>query len=293
MKSIQREFIPGSKWVYIKIYTGNKNGEEFFILKIIPIIIYLEKNNYIQKYFFIRYNDPDFHFRIRLFVNKIENISYIISSFHLKVLPYIKSKQIWKIQLDTYMREIERYSSLLIEDSESIFYIDSKYITKLISTIYRLKDESLRWKISLLLLDSYLNLFKLTIEQKIKVMSFLSSSFKTEFGFNKYNSKQLNLKYREEKNNIELILYANKEINPSINSIIKNREKEMMHIVDIILRKINCKRCNIEKYELLSHYIHMTFNRLFISNNRIYEMLIYEYMYRHYTSEVAKNKVLK
>lgn len=41
---------------------------------------------------------------------------------------------------------------------------------------------------------------------------------------------------------------------------------------------------------LLSSYTHMSLNRLFISKNRIYELVLYDFLRRYYTSEIAKRK---
>ena len=61
-------------------------------------------------------------------------------------------------------------------------------------------------------------------------------------------------------------------------------------------------RCNIEfvaytleeppffRTKLMGSYIHMLINRLFKSKQRLHEMVIYDFLFRYYKSEIAKKK---
>lgn len=80
MKEIQRAFIPGNKWLYFKLYTGYKTSDMILSKKIFVIINNLKRQNLIDKWFFIRYADPEHHIRIR-FLMKNE---YYIGKIHLK-----------------------------------------------------------------------------------------------------------------------------------------------------------------------------------------------------------------
>ena len=66
----QRTFIIGDNWLYYKIYTGAKTSELILTESIRPVVEELLKNNIIQKWFFIRYSDPHYHIRIRIYLNK-------------------------------------------------------------------------------------------------------------------------------------------------------------------------------------------------------------------------------
>ena len=63
---MDRFYLLGSKWLYLKIYTGIKVGEDLLIKDIYPIVIQLKKKGYVSEFFFIRYSDPDFHFRVHI-----------------------------------------------------------------------------------------------------------------------------------------------------------------------------------------------------------------------------------
>ncbi|SHM78977.1 thiopeptide-type bacteriocin biosynthesis protein [Flavobacterium xanthum] len=118
---MKREFCLGSEWLYYKIYTGVKTADLLLLEEFAPIIEQLKARKVIEKWFFIRYNDPDSHLRIRFLVTKPEGIATIISSFHLVFEKLLVNHLVWKVQTDTYKRELERYGEATMVDSETLF----------------------------------------------------------------------------------------------------------------------------------------------------------------------------
>lgn len=292
MKTIQRTYIPGSEWIYFKLYTGSKTADELLFRMIAPFVSNLHKKQLIKKWFFIRYNDTDFHLRIRFLVNNTNNIGDIINLFTKQLNYWIKNDLIWKVQIDTYNRELERYGNVLIEDAESLFWIDSEIALLIIKKIAVYGNETYRWMASLKMIDSLLSDFSLNVIEKQQLMETLSRSFKMEFGFNEHNSKQFNTKYRANKSIIESVLnntIDNKDAK-SVYSPVIYRSGRLAPVVESIKRKLKKENVTITLNELLASYIHMMINRLFRSKNRFHELIIYDFMRRYYTSEIAKLK---
>jgi thiopeptide-type bacteriocin biosynthesis protein len=289
MKNPQQTFILGSQWIYIKLYAGSKTVENL-LLQVIPVIIRdLHKKKSIEKWFFIRYSDPYFHLRIRLLITESKYIGEIINIFYKKLNQWNKNDLLWKIQYDTYGRELERYGGSLIHEAESVFCADSECILNIIKEIS--SNENCRWLIALKLIDSMLSDFNLLLQEKKKLMETWSLALKAEFGFNEYNSKQFNIKFREHKLMIESVLNGtmNDEFLQKSCIHIKKRSTRLVPIIDNINRKLITNKLNINLYTLLESYIHMMLNRLFKSKNRIYEMILYDFMRRYYASELAEN----
>ena len=287
MSTIQRIFIPGSQWVYLKLYTGEKIADDILTKAIAPILKTLQKKQYLKKWFFIRYSDPDFHLRIRLLVFDVQNIGEIVHFFYQKLYKLNQYHLLWKVQLDSYNRELERYDKNLIEEAESVFYLDSECILSILKKIN--SNENYRWMVALKLINELLSDFCFNIEVKQKLMEDLSKSFKAEFGFNTSNSKQFNTKFRENKNVVEAVLnntFYDKDF-VSLSNPIKKRSKELIPIVEQIVIKSKKNGVN----ELLKSYLHMMIDRLFCSKNRMHEMILYDFMYRYYTSEIAKKSI--
>ncbi|GHU61887.1 hypothetical protein FACS1894123_01930 [Bacteroidia bacterium] len=289
MKLVQRTFIPGSSWLYIKLYTGSKIADDLLIQAILPMIKEIRQKQYIVKWFFIRYSDPDFHLRLRLLVTDAKYTGEILNLFYKKLNPWNKSLMLWKMQLDTYNRELERYGGTLIEEAESFFYIDSECILSILKQLSI--NENHRWMIALKMIDTLLSDFNLDISQKLQLMESVSKSFKMEFGFNEFNAKQFNTKFRENKMLIESVLRntIQDETFLVLNKSIKKRSKKLVPVVN----RINTKLKKIKIEDLLKSYLHMMINRLFRSKNRLHELVLYDFMRRYYTSELAKQKYSK
>jgi len=109
MASIKRTFIPDDEWLYFKLYTGPKTSDFILIEVIKPIVKSLLKDSLIKKWFFIRFEDPEFHLRIRLHLNNNLSAGEVLSVFNKLCNPHVENETILRIQLDTYQREIERY----------------------------------------------------------------------------------------------------------------------------------------------------------------------------------------
>lgn len=294
MKTIQRLFMPGSKWVYMKIYTGEQTADRILVHDISYIINCLFRRKLIDKWFFIRYGDPDFHLRIRVLVKDESLVGDVLSVFYIRLRNLLHDRLVWKVQLDTYNREMERYGSYLLETTESLFCIDSENVLSVLKSLTD-KPESFRWMIGLKMIDSLLSNFQYNLSSKLRLMLLLSEGFKGEFGFDLYNSKQLNAKYREYRSLVGNIIkeYIEDESFLYLYHILLDKRHRYRLIINELLTKYKVDRCGLSMDSLLASYIHMMMNRLFKSKNRLYELVMYEFLYRYYKGEQAKEKYVK
>lgn len=289
----KRSFIIGDEWLYYKIYSGPKTSDLILTEVIKPIAESLLKEKIIDKWFYIRYSDPKNHLRLRLHYKDSESVSKIINSFHAHFNKYSFEDLIWKIQTDTYHRELERYGRNTMELSETLFYYDSKAISDFLSLIEGDEGEELRWLFGLRMVDTLLECFSYTLENKIYLVEFLKTRFGNEFGMNRFLKKQLDDKYRQKRKKIENFMFCDKkEIEEYIPilKILSNYKVFISPIAQSLHHIKAAEKLEIELENLLSSYIHMTLNRLFRSKNRLHELVCYDFLYRHYTSVLARNK---
>lgn len=279
MKQIKRSFYPGSEWLYIKIYAGVGTCDELITDVLYKLSHKLERMGMISKWFFIRYSDPDFHLRYRLLLTDKSKMSDIISMLNTKLSKYILNHLVYRVSIDTYTREIERYGMSVMEDTETLFYENSKQISLLLGTI-RATNENYRWMSAFLLIDSFLESLGLTLEEKHTMMEHLNNSYCREFGFGLHNSKQLNTMYRDRKKLIEQTLrheFSNSDFAP-----IYKLTGKFPVLKPSVARSLNKPSC-----------VHMMMNRLFSSKNRLHELLVYNFMNRYYKSCMARNAQIK
>lgn len=288
---IQRNFIIGNSWLYYKIYTGTKTSDVLLTKIIKPVTEQLIKNNIIDKWFFIRYADPKHHIRVRFHYSKPENVAHIINKLYPYFKEFVDHDLIWKIQIDTYQRELERYGINTIEEAEELFYYDSKMIADFVDMIEGMEGEELRWLFSLRAMDSHLNSFQYSDEEKLNLLDYLKTSFGKEFGMSRPLKKQLDDKYREYRKKIDAFMVFNSKENTyyaPILTVLNTKEIAIKEIVSKMLIHEKKGSLQIELNNLMASYLHMLMNRLFKSKNRLHELVCYDFLYRYYKSMLAR-----
>ncbi len=204
---IRRKFIPGSRWLYFKIYTGIKTADEVATRTLLPLLRELYEAKLIDDWFFIRYTDPDFHLRLRLLVARPEHYAAIFARIGSSVEPLVDNGAVVKVVCDTYVREIERYGAGTMEAVERLFGIDSRAVLELLDRVAEEpadRRETVRWQLALLLLDDAMTAFGREPEEKLRLFSNMAGNFKQEFGFTSHPfTRQINDKYRRYRAEIE------------------------------------------------------------------------------------------
>lgn len=291
---VTRNFAVGSSWLYLKIYCGVKTADKILTEVIRPIAEKYLDSNEIEKWFFIRYTDPQHHIRLR-FYKENGNFGDILKELHQLLQPYLHTNLISTIQSDIYKREIERYGTVNIENSETLFCYDSIAIVNILSQLAN--DDSgdvLRWQLALLGTDKLLTDFGLDLPAKKEFMTILQTGFHAEFGIrNKDAKKMLSDKFRTERKVITELLTKEFTESDAIFPIIKifeQRSQDLKPIIATILEQQKNQQLDVEFNDLLGSYIHMFINRFLRSKQRQHELVIYDFLVQFYTSELARKK---
>lgn len=282
---MQRVFCLGSEWLYYKIYTGVQTTDIILLEKLGPIIFQLTKRKIIQKWFFIRYRDTEEHFRIRFLIDNKNNFQKIVNAIYPIINELLQENLIWKVQIDTYKRELERYGALTIEDSEFLFWKDSEMTLHYLSLKKTFTKKELALLFSFCSIDSFLNSFSLSILDKCNLMNNLQHSFKEEFEADKILKKELDKNYRDLSTELKRFLEEDIQNDfPDFFKIIEEKQIQTSEKISAIKNKIQ-----IPLNDFLSSHIHMMINRQFTSKQRMYELIIYDHLYRYYKSRNHKD----
>ncbi|AJW62939.1 hypothetical protein VO54_01462 [Elizabethkingia miricola] len=271
---IKRRFVPGDHWLYLKIYTGIKTADIILEEVVNPLTISLLEDNSISHWFFIRYHDPEPHLRIRLFIGNLHNYYITLNRLTSALEKYTDSEEISNIINDTYIRELERYSEETILNAETLFFHSSK-----LSLNFLWADDEEKIMIILFYIDQLLSQIGLSINQKLQWITDFNASFKEEFNANKSLNQQLDKKYRAFSPKFQDFLLS-PEFQEFRDLILEN-----LHLSNHVLENI-CnsydKETNPRALQFFFQSIfHMAINRLFISQQRLFEMIIYDYLYRY------------
>ncbi len=290
---IRRKFIPGSRWLYFKIYTGIKTADEVATRTLLPLLRELYEAKLIDDWFFIRYTDPDFHLRLRLLVARPEHYAAIFARIGSSVEPLVDNGAVVKVVCDTYVREIERYGAGTMEAVERLFGIDSRAVLELLDRVAEEpadRRETVRWQLALLLLDDAMTAFGKEPEEKLRLFSNMAGNFKQEFGFTSHPfTRQINDKYRRYRAEIEKGLSV-REPFAAYEPVLRRRRAELERVAAEILRIKDEDAAPPSTDELLGSIAHMTMNRWFRTGNRQFELVVYDFLSKYFESSVARTK---
>ncbi len=273
--SIQRYYIPGSEWLFLKIYSGPKVLEQFLIEEIYPKIMQLIHNGLVNRFFYIRYYDSDYHIRLRLKVISLEKTGVVLKQLFEILDNKVESHVFSNVSIDTYKRELERYGEDLIEATEQVFFLDSIFILDYLS---QQQTNIERWCLSCLYIDKLLESMNYSLEEKTDFCRQLSRSYIEELFYDQKTGKlQIDKIYRDNKESISATIEKND------NSKIAN---DLLHYIDSISFYTSLQQK--QSFEPISSIIHMHINRMFRTQQRITECAIYGVLHRYYKSKQAR-----
>jgi thiopeptide-type bacteriocin biosynthesis protein len=249
----------------------------------------LIENETIDKWFFLRYADPEDHIRIR-FHSKKENFwPEILMRLNQALQVSIENREVHKFQVDTYNQEIERYGADTMEMSESLFFNDSLAAVNFLNLIEGEEGEKYRWLFAIRSIDMLFSDFSLDLKERHTVMELMSQNYFKEFSGNDKLKHNLNQKYRENRQSIENILDPKKD-QPVVKHAARYFETRS-GMNRAILDKLHLTLAKKER--LLYSHIHMTSIRLLIAEPRMQELVIYHYLSKYYESLLARAKSVK
>jgi len=281
---VEREFAPGSKWVYYKLYLGIKTSNRFLSEVIFPFAMKAVKSGKIDKWFFIRYVDPQPHLRIRFELKDISYIGDLTSDFYRLIKFYIKDKTISKVQIDTYIREIERYGPKTMELSEQHFYLNSN----LICGVYQKldwNDVETKFQIAFKVIECMLETVLSIDAERLRFLGLALQGFgfKQEM-LSKDLRENVNKKYR---------VFSSKK--PAFDKLIDDApffDSEIRKHNEFFsknLVRFNRLKEERDMFRIYRSYIHMFVNRLFDWAQVDIEKELYYCLERYYLSIEARN----
>lgn len=295
---IKRRFSAGSEWLSLKIYSGNSLVEQLLSEKLQPLI---ETNQDLyDKWFFIRYGDPDWHIRLRFHGTPSILCGQLLPKLNALLDPMIESGELHKVELMTYEREVERYggpeSMTLVE---SLFMHDSDLIAKACALIDE-HGEDIRWRVALNFTHRLLNLFNYDDEARLALISRLRDGFGSEFNESSILRKQLGNRFREYQEQLEDDFNKLLDVNDSerdktqqtLLTLLEQWQHKVEPVVKVLNALINENKLNCTRDSLLGSLLHMHNNRIFKAYGREQEFVIHDLMRRKYfsTAKVEFNK---
>lgn len=244
--------LPGSEWLFVKLYLPKESESKFLIQTLSPFAKSLQASGMIVDWFFIRFEDPKPHIRVRFKSSKDKILNQLIPALHDWSLCLLETHLIQDMCIGSYERELERYGGVeIIEQVEKFFCLDSYCSIELLGALHQKKFSIPNFTIAAVSLIDLLKEFGLNTNERQDLL-------KTSI------SDQSELKgFREIKNDLLKIVQAVEEsqaIDEQTEILIHsfNQRKEALHFY---LEKIS--DCTLHTQTVIRNsLLHMNCNRL-------------------------------
>lgn len=293
---VKRTFQTGDEWIYFKIYCGRKFYNKLLVEAIIPLVENLQNDFLIDSFFFLPYQDSDFHLRLRFHCKDSHSTLAAISLITTSLNNFNKEDELYRIATDAYNRELERYGSNLIGIAESIFDMDSKFILE--NYNFYISNQYFVPFLAIYQIDKLLNSFDLEFQSKYDFISSRFSAYSQEY--NIVNKNDLKTQVDQELGKVRMIIksvlenddfyFINNEatgVEDYINNMRKYQKKLKFFIQE---DNYDFSKTSFPN-NFLSSIIHMHCIRLFPHNPRQNELFVYGALNNYYKSIYYSKKL--
>ena len=287
-------YIPGSQWLYFKIYCGQSQVDELLGQYLAPLMRQSLQDGQISHWFCLRYTDPEHHLRLRAHASDRASASVLHLALSDICARALQAGFGWKIVCDSYEPEIARYGGLpALAQCEHLFHLDSEILCDFIHSEAAAIPVARRWLFAVLCVDALLDAFRYSLPQKRQLADSVAAAFRQEFRFGARQKVQLGAKYRSYRKELDALILGRESDAASSTqrstwlALLAPYRARMQQAAAQILALQQSGQLETPLPDILASLVHMHCNRLFIANQRAHEAVFYDFLQRIYASMAA------
>ncbi|HEY1377157.1 MAG TPA: thiopeptide-type bacteriocin biosynthesis protein, partial [Gemmataceae bacterium] len=284
-----RAFPPGSEWLTVKLYAGPLGVDHLVRDVVGPVAVETVAGGLARRWFFVRYADPHSHLRLRFEGDPRRLWDDVLPRVRAGLTPLLADGRVWKVQLDTYEPEVERYGGPAgIAECEEIFHHDSRAVVELLRLPGDDPRGDQRWRLALLGMDRLLGDLRLDLPARRAVLRRARDAMRAEFGTGGGEAGRLGARYRAESAAIAELLDPDGKAGPEwseARAVLELRSRATSSVVARL-------RPTVPVADLAPSLLHMHANRLLRSAHLAQEAVLYDFLSRYYDGQLARRSVV-
>ncbi|MCC6129445.1 MAG: thiopeptide-type bacteriocin biosynthesis protein, partial [Acidobacteria bacterium] len=294
-RETKREFVPGSEWLYAKVYGGAVTLDRVLRGPVSELAASAVPEGLVDSWFFIRYADPRTHLRIRFHGDAGRLCESLLPRLRELGDYLLEEGLTWKLQLDTYDREVERYGGAAgIEIAEKIFHADSETVIEILSMLEAGEaGEEERWKLALLGTDILLDDFGFSLEEKRQFVTRARGAYGEDFVCDAEFKRSLGDRYRKDGRSllplIESRLSGATELRPGLDAF-SRRSARLAPLVGELRSAESTGRLDRPLRVIAGSFVHMFLNRIFAAGHQKQEVVVYDFLSRLYGAVTSRER---
>ncbi|MDN5916015.1 MAG: lantibiotic dehydratase [Pseudonocardia sp.] len=291
----RRRYPPGDRWLYAALYCGPTIADAALHDVLGPLANRLLTEGRAERWFFLRYGDPDHHLRVR-FAGDPESLQRtVLPALTRAVTPLVDDGRIWRVVTDTYVPEIERYGGpAALRLAERVFHADSEAVVAILG---RLSPgdagRTERWQLALHGMDGLLSGLGFDLPGKLAIVRRLRDGYATEHHLDGAARRPIGARFREQQPDLAALLGPvwpdGHPLVPGFEALARLRAAA--ESIAPRLRALDAAgELTLPLDELAPSYLHMHANRLLRASQRRQEAVLYDFLTRLYEQRQHRDR---
>jgi thiopeptide-type bacteriocin biosynthesis protein len=274
---------PGSDWLFAKIYGGVATLDRALVEAIAPFLRDVRAKGSVRRWFFLRYADPAWHLRLRLY----GDARRLWSDVAPRLFEAIRGVRgiVHRVTIDTYDPEVDRYGG---EDAltlaEQVFDADSDAALALV----RCSPAHERWRVALLAMDWLLNDFGFSLSDKHAVVAIGRDAQAANLGAGKALLRQLGERFRAERIGLERLVARPREAEPVAAAALERRSRAVAPLTAQLRGLERSGALTVSRKDLAHTFLHMSANRVLRGSPNAQELVLHDLLARLYEGQAAR-----
>jgi thiopeptide-type bacteriocin biosynthesis protein len=289
--SVERTFTPGGEWLYAKLYCGESTGDRVLRDAIAPVIRDVHGD---RPWFFLRYQDPDTHVRVRFHGDPAQLVGEVMPALERSAAPLVAAGIVQRLVLDTYQREVERYGGARgIDLIEEIFWRDSEAVLGIVELLDGDAGADARWRLAVRGIDSLLEAIGLDAEQRAKVVTQGRDMLGREMRVDTPLWTRIGERFTKERASLDLLFArdpardADHDLMPGF-ELLATRDARVHEIALKLRQREDAGELTSRILDMAWSVVHMHANRLLHASQRAQELVLYDFLRRLHAARRAR-----
>jgi len=282
----QSRYSLGSEWLYAKVYAGSGSLDRL-LYRIVPPL--LEHGSCVDRWFFIRYGDPDWHLRLRLHGEPTRLVSEIVPRLSRELDTLVDAGWASRIAYESYEPESERYGGDAGRElAERYFHADSEMVLDLLSVARGVLHPDDRWRLAVRSVASLLSDLQIAIPECQRLMVVAHKEIAAELGLRNELRRALGHKYRALRHVVDSIVDGRSgepgSPDPREEACFSRRAHRNRELLPPFHRMLEAGSLMVSTERYITSLVHMTLNRILRWAHLPQEMVVYDLLCRGYAS---------
>jgi lantibiotic biosynthesis protein len=280
---------PGSDWLYAKIYAP-RGLHPRIVCTLRAEVVVPCRESAIRDWFYLPYADPEPHVRVRFRGPRHRLRNGVLSRLERALEPLVQSGTVWRWELSTYERELERYGgSQHVELAEQVFHADSEATCSLLELCGG--DSELRWQLALVGIDRLLRDAGLDLAARLALARTAADAYAAEFGADVEALRAMGEQYKSHSARLGTLLWPRARADAHADradEIFSARSRRLGSVWTEYGRLSETGALERQLPELALTFSHLHALRMLGVNARRHEFVLYQFLRRQYAAQQAR-----